>query len=316
MMLQNCFSQLLNNKPVEISVGPIRFNAEVIKQKKVKSIVLDIVDKPDGSIIIDKGATQGYEFDAMGKLSRYYYTILNKTQAVEIDVPALKKRGRVIRQATTRTVTKYINDTIFVNVFYDNESRIISKRVRTGDFYDAWYYEYNDLDQLKKEMHCKETNVSENKNEFKMGVQKILSTETFSYVSLTPTQVKKSCLNDEGREYKKAIINYDEKGNKLSENYEFIVSWMVHETSYTYSNANRVTGRTIRSNESGEKKLRSVFAYDDKGVLLTEQKFNKEVLTNEISFLYEPTNTLITSHINRDHKNASIGIVKYLYTFY
>lgn len=312
----NSDAQFLITKPVDVSIAPLNFNREIIKQNKIKSIVLDIVDKPDGSVIIDKDATQGYEFDLNGKLIRYYYTILNKTQLSEVDVPAIKKHGRIIRQAGTVTKTQYINDTIFINIFYDEQNRIIAKRLRTGDYYDAFYFEYNPQGQLKKELHCKETNISENKNEFKLGVQKILSSETFEYTTLTTTQIKKSCLNDEGREYKKAIINYDAKGNKLSENYEFIVSWMRQENTFQYDKNGRLKEQLFASNESAEIKTRSVFEYDAKGVLLSEKKFKNEQATFEINYLYNETNTLIKSEVNRDFKNSSIIIVKFEYDFY
>lgn len=313
----NCNAQLIiTNHPVDVSVAPINFNPELIKQNKIKNIVLDIVDKPDGSVIIDKDATQGYEFDLNGNLIRYYYTILNKTQTKEVEIPAIKKHGRIIRQASTATNTQYINDTIFINMFYDEQSRIIVKRLRTGDYYDAFYFEYNPKGQLKKELHCRETNISENKNEFKLGVQKILSSETFEYTTLTPTQIKKSCLNDEGREYKKAIINYDAKGNKLSENYEFIVSWMRQENSFQYDNSGRLKEQLFTSNESSEIKSKSIFEYDKSGILLSEKKFKNEEATIEINYLYNETNTLIKSEVNRDFKNSSIEIVKFAYSFY
>ncbi len=313
----NCTAQLINLKPVDISLGPISFNADYIKANRVKSIVLDIVDKPDGSVIIDKDATQGYEFDTMGRLVRYYYTILRKSESRETVVPALIKKGKVIRPESVTTTTQFINDTIFANVFYDTYNRIILKRVKTGDFYIAFYFEYDEKNQLKKEMHFKETNINENKREFTLGVQSLLSSETFQYTSLTTTQVKKTCLNDEGREYKKAIINYDLNGNKISESYEFIVSWMRLESNYKYDSNNRLIDRVIRTNDNGEQKAHSVFSYNDKNLLITEQKYKEgEVLLNEISYLYDATNTLIKSQINRDFKNASIGIIKYSYTFY
>jgi hypothetical protein len=311
-----CSAQLLNVKPVDINVGPVQFNSAIVKKNKIKSIQVVIVDKPDGSTIIDKGATQGYEFDEYGKLIRYYYTILNKIEVQEIVIPSIKKRGKIIRPVSTRIVTKYINDTVFANIYYDNQSRIISKRTRTGDYYDAYYYEYNEQGQIRKEMHCRETNVSENKNEFKLGVQTVLSSETFQHIILTPTQIKKQCFNDEGREYKKAIINMDAKGNKVSESYTFIVSWMRQENSYEYDTNNNLIKRSIQSNESGELKEHAVFENNATGVLLTERKYKNENLLNEISYLYDDSFNLLKSQVNRDHKNASIGIVKYQYIFY
>jgi hypothetical protein len=309
-------AQLISTKPVEIGAGPISFDPAVVKKNHIRSLYIVMVDKPDGAIIIDKGATQGFEFDAEGRVTRYYYTILSNIVKEEVEVPALKKKGRIIRPATTRLVNKYINDTIFTNVFYDAAGRVVGKRIRSGDYYDGFYYEYNEKGQLMKEMHCKETNISENKNEFRMGVQKVLSTETFSYEQLTPTQVKKVCYNDEGREYKKAILNYDAKGNLLSESYDFIVSWMHQESSYEYNSAGRLSRRIYKSNESGEMKEESTYEYDAKGLLLSEKKLKDKVVLNEISYLFDDSTHLVKSSINRDFKNASIGIVKYAYTYY
>lgn len=312
----NCVSQIIENQPLAISIGPVNFNGEQIKKNKIKSISIVIVDKPDGNVIIDKGAGKGYEFDEQGNIVRYYYTVLNKTQTEEIEIPAIKKRGRIIKPARTRSIVKYLNDTIFMNIFYDNKNRIITKRVKSGDYFEAFYYEYNEKDQIIKEMHCKETNISENKKEFKMGVQNILSSETFEYTALTPNQIKKKCLNDEGREYKKAIINYDIKGNKLSETYEFIVSWMRQETTYQYDGNDKLVKRTFESNESGEVSECSIFEYSKNDLLLTETKFKNNELSNEINYLYDESNTFVKSEVNRDHKNSSIEIVKYSYTFY
>lgn len=301
---------------MDIPIGPINFNAGIIKKNKIKSISIIIVDKPDGTVIIDKGESKGYEFDESGNITRYYYTVLNKTETEEIEVPAVKKKGRVIRPARTRTITKYINDTIFINVFYDNQKRVIAKRVKAGDFYDAYYYEYNEKGQIKKELHCKETNISENKKEFKLGVQNVLSAETFEYITLTATQIKKRCFNDEGREYKKAIINYDLKGNKLSENYEFIVSWMRQENTYLYDESGKLIKKSYSSNEGGEINEYSIYEYEKNPLLTSESKFKNNLLTDEINYMYDENNILIKSEVNRDHKNASIDIVKYSYTFY
>ena len=311
-----CNAQLISTKPVEINVGPTTFSPQAIRANKIRKIDVVIVDKPDGQIIIDKGASQGYEFDTLGRLTRYFYTILNSAEKQEVDVAAVRRKGRIIRPATTKTITKYFNDTIFAHVFYDAQSRIISKRIRTGDYYDAYYYEYNEQGWIKKEMHLKETNVSENKNEFRLGVQNILSTETFEYINLTPTQIKKRCMNDEGREYKKAIINYDEKGNKLSVNYEFIVSWMRQENSFQYDSNNRLIEQTYVSNESGEIKEYAAYQYNTTGVLLEEKKFKNNMLTHETSYLYDETFNLVKSKVSRDHKNNSIGIVKFGYSLY
>ncbi len=309
-------AQLINTQPVDISAGPINFNAPIIKQNKIKKIIVAIVDKPDGEVITDKGAGQGYVFDTTGKLTSYYYTVLNHTQVQEMDVPAIKKQGRLIKQSGTHTTSKYINDTILAHVFYDSMNRIITKRIKMGDYVNAHYYEYDSTGHLSKEIYCRETNVSENRNEFKLGVQKILSTETFKYTWLTPTQLKKSCLNDEGREYKKVIINYDDKGNKQSENYDFIVSWMHQEHVFQYDSNGRLHKKAYVGNESGELKGYSIYEYNATGTLLSEQQFKNDVLSFEINYLYDETFNLLKSKVSRNHTKASIEIAKYTFEFY
>lgn len=297
-------AQLIDTKSVDIYTGPLDFNPLIIKQNKIKMIVMYMVDKPDGSVIIDKQAGQGFQFDTLGRVSQYFYTVLSKAKYNQTN--ETKNKEDIV----------YINDTVFFNIFYDNKNRVITKRSQIGDYYDAYYYEYNAKDQLCKEIHCRETNVNEKSKEFKLGVQKILSNETFEYTIPKSTQWKKRCLNDEGREYKKSIINFDDRGNKISENCSFTVSWMRQEMAYEYDALNRLREFTYKSNESGEVKLKSVFSYDNKGKLLMEKKFRNDVRTNEISYLYDEKTNLIKSHINRDFINASIMIVKYGYLFY
>ncbi len=315
-IIGECNAQLINTAPLEIPLGPLNFNREFIKQHRIKSIYLDIVDKPDGEIIVDRDALQGYEFDLSGRLIRYYYTVLTKAKTREIETPEIKKKGKVIRPYSTKTLTEYMNDTIFVNVYYDAQDRIVSKRLKTGDFYMGYYYEYNDKQQIKKEVHFRETNINENKKLFTLGVQTLQSSETFLYTPLTPKQIKKSCLNDVGREYKNAIMNYDARGNKISENYDFTISWMHQYNSFKYDDSNQLIERITNSNENGEQNLRFTYSYDSKRWLLSESKYKNGVLQNEISYLYDSGTTLIKSQINRDFKNSSIGIIKYFYTFY
>jgi hypothetical protein len=309
-------AQLISTRPPEIPSGPVNFNIAFVKAHKIKSLTIVMVDKPDGSVIIDKGATQGFEFDSLGRVTRYYYTILNSIRKEEVEVPAIKRKGRVIRPASTKTVNRYINDTLFTNLYYDDKNRVISKRLRSGDFYDAWYYEYNNEGKIRRETHCRETNNSENPNVFKMGVQKILSTETFQYETLTPTQIRKRCFNDEEREYKKAVINFDSKGNKISESYDFIVSWMRQENTFEYNSKDLLTRWVYTSNESGELKDEHTYEYDASGTLISEKRLKDKFVLNEISYLFDESTKLVKSHINRDFNNASIGIVKYGYTFY
>ncbi len=315
-LLIDCTAQIIINKPIDVTIADINFNPDVISENKIKRIDVIISDKPDGSVILNKGAGIVYKFNETGYITRYMYTILNKKEIEEIHHPAIKKHGKIVQKASTQTIPKYIHDTINVYVFYDSKNHIISKRIKIGDFFHCYYYQYNEYGQIRKEYHCKETNISGNNKEFILGEQKIISSEIFEYTKLTNTQIKKKTLNDQLNVYKKAIINYDDKKNKLSENAEFIVSCMRQENSYQYDTSNRLLKQTYTSNEDGEIKMESVFDYDNNGNLLSEKKFKNDVLTFEIHFIYDDKNTLIKSEVDRDYLNATVIIKKYEYTFY
>ena len=195
-------------------------------------------------------------------------------------------------------------------------SRLHIKRTNAGLFYDAFYYDYDLSGNLIKETHCRETNSGKTSFEFKLGVQTILSVESFEYVVQSKTQVKKKCLNDEGRVYKEAIINYNDNRNKTEENYEFIVSGLYMNNAFKYDSLQRLMEKKYIANTMGNQNEQSVFEYDNNGNLLSEQKFWNAIKTNEINYLYDEKFKFLKSLLNRDFINKTIGIVKYSYVFY
>jgi len=111
-------------------------------------------------------------------------------------------------------------------------------------------------------------------------------------------------------------LNYDKNGNLISETVNYIVSWMRQETIYDYDAQNRLISKNYSGNVNGNEKAETIYEYDSKGLVLSEKWFLNNELRNEISYLFDENNILVKSHLNRDHKNASIGIVKYAYSFY
>lgn len=312
----DCTSQIILNKPVDITIADIHFNPDVISKNKIKSISVLISDKPDGSVITNTGAGIVYKFNDKGYITRYMYTILKTKGTEEIHHPAIKKRGRIIQKATTQTIPIYVHDTINVYVFYDSKNHIISKRTKIGEFFHSYYYQYNEYGQIRKEYHCNETNISGNKKEFVLGEQKIISSDIFEYTKLTNTQTKKKTLNDQLNVYKKAIINYDDRRNLISHNSELIVSCIRQEDMYAYDTNNRLQKHTYISNENGEVKLESVFEYEKNGNLQSEKKYKNGVLIFEIQYIYDETGTFIRSEIDRDYLKSTVIIKKYEYTFF
>lgn len=312
-----CFSQVILNKPQDIPTTDIVFNPSFIKENKIRSVKVDLSMKPDNKVIDDKGLMQLYEFDTLGRVSRFYYTIISGTTTREIDVPALYRRGRVVRKAYTRTETTYAYDTISTSFYYDSKSRLTIKRTNTGEVYNAVYYTYDIAsNDIIKEVRCKESNTSEIKGEFRLGIQTVTSMETFEYEKTSPTQVKKKSLNDEGRVYRQTIINYDSKGNKLDESSEYVVTWMNAGSTWKYDEQGRLIEAAFATNATGDVRQESKYEYDAKGNLVAEKRYKNKEQTNEISYLYDESSKLLKSQVNRDFPQKQIGIVKYSYGYY
>lgn len=270
------------------SISTSFFNAKFIKNKKIKSIKTKITEKPDSKLIIDEGLFKEYLFNEEGLLTQ---------------LTIIKGYGE-----NTDTTADYF--------YYDDFQRLVGSRKRIGNIYHSVYYEYDALGNLKKEARCKETNASTKKDVFKLGKQVLKSLETFEYKKLNNNQYKKSCLNDEGRVYKSAIIVYDEAGRVKEENYEFTVSWVRIKNKYQYDAKGRLVKRTYMSNANGKFVENNVYEYDEQGNLLSEKNYENDMLSHEIAYLYNKRNALITSQVDRDFVNNSIQIVKYEYGFY
>lgn len=309
-------AQILENKVTDISSVGLPFHVSFIKENKIKIIKAEVSSKPDDKTIEDKGLIQCFEFDSLGKLNRYYYTRIQKEERLENYIPAVYRKKKKIRSAYTKIEYKHTYDTLFTCFYYDSLQRLVIKRADNGFFFDTFYYQYDSLNNIKKEIHCKETSIGESRVNFRLGIQTVLSMESFEYEWLTATQLKKKCLNDEGRVYKQAIINYDEKGSKNSEDYEYLISWLHIGNKYNYDSSGNLVERIYVSDAGGYMKERSIYEYDLHKNLLVEKIYKNDLLNNEINFLYDSDAKFLKSQLNRDFLKKNIGIVKYSYEFY
>ena len=287
------------------------FNPEYIKKHNIRSLVFDIIDKKDLQIAVDKGLIHSYEFNKEGKLTRFYYTVIAKTITQEFH-----KQGNKTSENWVYFKNEYLYDTISTRFFYDAKNRLILSRYNDANYYEATYYEYNEQDLVTKIIRAKETNVSGDKSNFQLGSQNILSDERFQYIKLGEKQLKKICLNDEGRVFKEIIISYDSNKNIVSINESFTATWINQESTYTYNAANQMTEKTYTSNSGGTLKTKSIFEYDAKGNLLTEKQYKSDVLFNELSYLFTDDDQRVKSFLNRDYINKAIRITKVDCTFF
>jgi hypothetical protein len=314
-------SQVINNSPSGITLPEPVFNKTFIKQNKIRSVKASVVDKPDGEIIRDKGLAENFLFDTSGNLVRHYYNEITSLAKTEIEIPAVYKRGRVVKKSSTKVNYEYQYDTLGTEYVYTSNGFLRMKRVCIGDFFNTTYYEYFGDGLVNRQTFCKETNIARKGEPFKLGVQTIISEEKFEYENVSPTQIKKMFLNDEGKPYKQGMLNYS-NGKLMEESYEFVAGFIRSGITYTYDPNNRLTEKISTDNSSGSNIEKVSYEYDSNGNVLKEKKFKNGVQTDEKIFLYESSSPLregaklLTSQADRQIQKESIKIVKYEYEFY
>ncbi len=290
------------------------FNSEYIKSQKIKSITFDIIDKKDLQVAEDKGLLTYYEFNANGLLTRFYTTSIVKIIQKEYHSEPVYRHRKKISNGHSYTKNEYVYDTVSTNYFYNENSLLKLKRYNDGSYYESYYYDYSTDSKVEKEKRCKETNVSENKTEFKLGGQYIISEESFKYINTGKNQYKKICMNDEGRSYKEIIFTSNDNKKAISINEQYTVAWITQNSNFEYNDKGQLTKATYKSNSNGELEQIRTYEYDANDCLLNEKQFKNGTLINEISYITDSTKK-VTSYIIRDPNNKSMRIVKLLYHY-
>lgn len=311
----NAVAQILKITSDNTIQLPIYFNEVFMRDNKVKSITANLAVKPDNKPIDDKGLINTTEFDSLGRVSKYFFTRIKSKTETEQQIKAVRnKRGKIIRPAFTKVDVEYVYDTVVTWFYYNSNNALSIKRTLDDGIYDSRYFDYDSLGNCIKEIHARETSTS--KNEFKLGTQTILSVENFKYENLSSTQIKKYYLNEEGRTYRTSIINYDNKKNKIEENNEFIVTWLVVKESFKYNTSDKIIEKNYFSNTGGEVSEKVEIEYDTNQNIAIEKHYKNNIKTNEYSYLFDENNKYLKSQLNRNFTNNTIGIIKFSYTFW
>lgn len=286
------------------------FNSTLIREKGIRKITYEIIDKKDFEVPVDKSLTEVYEFNADGLLSRYYYTTIVKSIQKEV-------RTRQGRQGwTSHLVNEYLYDTVSTNYFYQKNNLVLKRYHDGANYYESRYYSYDSLNRLTKEKRYKETNNSSDRSLFILGNQVLLSVDSFQYISYPSGQTKCIFLNNENRPYKECIINYDKQGRKtdMDETYT-AAGWIQQRHWFSYKDDGKLQEARFKGNAHHDIILKTVYDYDEYNELYNEKKYRNEVLLREVSYVRDRNNGLLNSFIIRDPNNKSLRIVKLRYDF-
>lgn len=266
-------------------------------------------------MIIDRGLMEYFEFDANGNILYSFSTEIKSTTETEVLDYTVNHRGK--RIPYYKTEYSYLYDTTFTYFTYDTNNRIIIRRssIIGREVFKSYYYEYDESGRLKKETVIREVNAAENIREFKAGMQTVISVEGFSYQAVTPGQMKKKFLNDEGRVYKEGLITYNEGGKIIEEAFDFVVTWVKERNTYKYNSKGLLVEKKLTSNDGFSSNERYEYDPGTSDEINGIHFFKDDMKVSDLSFIYAKER-LLDSEISRDHKNLSIAIGRYDYVFY
>ncbi len=290
------------------------FNSDFLKDRKIKSITFDIIDKKDFAVAEDKNLMNYYEFNSEGLLLRFYYTTIAKTIEKEYHTQPVYHHRRMISAGSSYFKNEYVYDTISTVYLYNNKN-LIMKRYNDGTYYETRYYGYDSKNRVTKEKRYKETNNSEIKNNFVLGNQTLISEDSFQYVDITRTQYKQICLNSENRPYKEIIVNKDSTGKVTSTNEHYTVAWIVQNAEFKYTRG-VLTSAEFKGNANGDVILKSTYECDSTNCIYTEKQYKNDLQLKEISYITERNSKFLNSFISRDPINKTMRIVKLIYIYY
>lgn len=283
------------------------FNTEFIKADKIKSITFDILDKKDMQVAEDKGLLNYYEFNTHGKLTRFYYTTISKVIQKEFHVAGKKHHA-----GYSYSKNEYVYDTVSTTYFYNDSRDVKLKRYNDGFYYESYYYDYTMDGKVEKEKRFKESNVSPNRYEFKLGTQYLISEESFIYKETGKNQFKKICQNDEGRAYKEVIYDLNDNDQIIGINEQYVATWITQQSTFTYNAKGQLTKAIYKSNSNGDITLMRTYEYDSNDCLLTEKRYKNDVLLEEVSYVTD-ANKRVNSYLIRDPNQKNIRIIKLYY---
>jgi hypothetical protein len=281
------YAQMLNTKVSLFAEMPF-FNEQFIKDKSIKTLAGEFHYKRDGEKMYEKGMMVYYDFNPKGQLARQY-TVFRKPGGG--------------------------SDTTFFYYEYDEKNRLKIKRSSDNFGFYSFTYEYDQNNNVIKEIYSRELNENGFSGNFILAKQYPLGVENYQYQYFTPLQFKKKHLNNLGSVFKEVIIEKDEKGNIIEENGRFVNTSAMETKTNVYSSI----GFLIETNETNEVAGRSnvvhFFKYDDKNNVEEIKKTRNGTVQSNTEFMYSPEG-ILTAKLTRDENTKTIEVIKFTCWYY
>lgn len=276
--------QILDNTSGELFSEDPKFNAQFIKNNKVKTIKGYYSTKADYDRIRPTNNVYVYEFNELGLLSKDYKT---------------NSRDTIVRQYA-----------------YNGSNQLIILRQSDQFGFHSYHYAYDTLNRLVSKQYRRDVNKQGSKIDFQLDQSFIVSEEKFTYEK-TNNHLKMNYFNSLGKLYRYAFFYTDKNGYLFKEESQAINGNSRASTTYTY-NTNGYLKEKVSEKILGDKVTsRIVFEYDAQNNVMAQHFYRNGVYKTDFQIVYKSSNMLLSALLSRDIETNVITILKFAdYTFY
>lgn len=274
------------------------FNESYIKQRQIKSIVFDIIDKKDWQEPDDKDLTEVYEFDKGGKMLRKYHTGVKKVVRYETHN---KKSKKVF-------INEHIEyDTISTEYVYQ-PNVLIERNIYPNNYIEATYF--------KKcgKWICKEEKYIETYRQLSTGgkvLDKLLLKAQDSIVTYDfGKQIKQVYFNNEKLPYKEKFIYFNDQKQVVEIIEQLVVANGKIKKEFDYNSAGQLENAVMVVDYGIPDTFSIHFYYDKQGRVESEKQFKNNKELKEYQYIYSENNSELKSILIRDFDTSNIRIIK------
>jgi hypothetical protein len=282
----------------------VLFTKAYIKEYGLKGVVTDILDKRDNELLKDYQKKKKFIYDSLGRC----ISILHTYPSIygNIFTTARVKDGRVLK----REQALAFDSTMYFCSY--NASHQVTKTIQGNglQFYN-YYYTFDNSGHIKSVKKIYEVCKIFYEGICEPEHQKLLFEEFYTTTNFGNTQNKTIVNNDENRPFKEIIRNFNDNGQIVSEEERFLLSPFYTKYTWEYNVKGELVKKMYFKEEKEQWKM--AFIYESNGKLSSEKIYKAGIFTNEIMYVYESSNGILGSYINRDEINKTMQIVKLNY---
>jgi len=223
--------------------------------------------------------------------------------------------GRLMHQASSRMKNGVPIDTAVTSYAQDADGNMLTLRKNDAHGFYSYEYSYDESGKRIGQTYYRDKNAGPSKFKFKQGKRFVISSETYTWETISPQEEKCKFFNNYGKVFMERYIRYDEYGYMVEVADRYVRTSRKIVVLFEYNERGMVSKRTETSTIGKGSVVRKEFKYDEVGNLLEIDFYRDEKHITHKELLYNES-MLLSATIEKDVASNFLTIVKYTYTFF